>query len=189
MIRPDGEVLAELGIAHCCIEGLKAEIDSLRALVKDLIPNSEETEAPKTGEPVAWRVEYGPSDYGHTDSAERVARAKSQDAKVTPLYEAPPPAAIGVEGERFICIARDGQISVLVLEVEGPVRVIGTLAEATETIASQREPRRWELLRVSSPDAPVVDVAAIRRVVAFMDAAGNQGGLATSLRAAIGEAK
>ncbi len=63
--------------------------------------------------------------------------------------------------------------------------VEGTADKLADLYSGKKTP----LYEAPPPAAAGVDVAAIRRVVAFMDAAGNQGGLATSLRAAIGEAK
>ena len=143
---------------------------------------------PKTGEPVAWRVEYGPSDYGHTDSAERVARAKSQDAKVTPLYEAPPPAAIGVEGEQHFVAADVERCDVEALSVadadEDLHNYVGTADEARAAASRNNERgRNWAAYRLLPIDAPVVDLETVRRVIRDLGASGH----ANDLRAAIGD--
>ena len=146
---------------------------------------------PTATEPVAWRVDHGPDDWALTASGEVAARAKNRDAKVTPLYEAPPPAAIGVEGEQHFVIAdverRDVGAVCLADEDNDIHNYTGTRAEVEAAISEDDDrDRKWAAYRLLPLDAPTVDVAEVRAIASglvkehFCDAA-------SRLRAAIGD--
>lgn len=114
---------------------------------------------PKTGEPVAWRIESpGYATTFRASEAVAAQMAEQEKGKITPLYEAPPPAAIGVTDERCVVLEVDRLRTV---NVKGPDHLIGSRAQAEER-AKALHGTAYRLVPI---DAPVVDVAAIRKAL------------------------
>jgi len=110
---------------------------------------------PKTGEPVAWRwIGFGSPTVG----LRRPGDNWTGVTDITPLYEAPPPAAIGVTDERCVVLEVDRLRTV---NVKGPDHLIGSRAQAEER-AKALHGTAYRLVPI---DAPVVDVAAIRKAL------------------------
>lgn len=113
---------------------------------------------PKTGEPVAWRwIGFGSPTVG----LRRPGDNWTGVTDITPLYEAPPPAAIGVTDERCVVLEVDRLRTV---NVKGPDHLIGSRAQAEER-AKALHGTAYRLVPI---DAPVVDIAAIRKALATL---------------------
>lgn len=117
---------------------------------------------PKTGEPVAWKIKTS-RQIEAAVSEPYAMRLQREGAVVTPLYEAPPPVALGVEGEEF-AVRAVGEKDVCAFQWmnDHEVRDVGTRAETTQ-LARSMGPGAT-VVRVVPADAPVVDVAKIRDV-------------------------
>ena len=162
-------------------ERLKVELHTLRARVVEL----------QAGEPVAWVINYADGDKYPTRDREYVdvTLRGLPDATVTPLYAAPQPAApaYGVEGERFGCLVVNSPSMPFLRLLRGQTTRIGTRAEAQ---AAADNDDSASVVRVIPADAPVVDVAKIREVIADLGASYPRLFASESahlLRAAIGE--
>ena len=122
---------------------------------------------PKTGEPVAWLVRYpdraGANPCIDEETADSMVRGYG--CTKVPLYEAPPPAALGVTDERCVVLEVDRLRTV---NVKGPDHLIGSRAQAEER-AKALHGTAYRLVPI---DAPVVDIAAIRALAAKAEAGG-----------------
>lgn len=118
---------------------------------------------PKTGEPVAWLVRYpdraGANPCIDEETADSMVRGYG--CTKVPLYEAPPPAALGVTDERCVVLEVDRLRTV---NVKGPDHLIGSRAQAEER-AKALHGTAYRLVPI---DAPVVDIAAIRKALATL---------------------
>ena len=144
---------------------------------------------PKTGEPVAWR--YSSAKFPGTTPFFLTESRRQPGLVETPLYEAPPPAAIGVTDERFAVlksfddadiIAADGGASDHFLTVardprsdtdpafaDGNAspwfRSVGSLDECRRAMDRDGEEQPNSIVRIVPINAPTVDVAAIRKAL------------------------
>lgn len=110
------------------------------------------------GEPVAWRwIGFGSPTVG----LRRPGDNWTGVTDIAPLYEAPPPAAIGVTDERCVVLEVDRLRTV---NVKGPDHLIGSRAQAEER-AKALHGTAYRLVQI---DAPVVDIAAIRKALATL---------------------
>lgn len=150
------------------------------------------------GEPVAWLVRFlangteGITACVVEETADKLAGLYS--GTKTPLYAAPQPAApaYGVEGEgeQFMALSVGGSFVSVLNTGETMGKVVGTRAQIERSIAARSVPKDWRAIRVIPADAPVVDVAKIREVIADLGASYPRLFASESahlLRAAIGE--
>ena len=185
--RADLDDAAELrNAAEDRARTLRESLDAERRMREDAEARVKARDGAK---PVMWAVFQGDfvrTGFHDKSRTETVARDWS-NSTVEPLYrhppkpasEAPPPAAIGVEGERFVVLEIDRLRTV---NTKGPDHLIGTRAQAEER-AKALHGAAYRLVPI---DAKTVDVATIRLRARELDAS-DLPHVAASLLAAIGE--
>lgn len=152
-------------------EALTKERDEARARVKVLEGSAE---------PVAWAIGGERVLAVFTD---RLVAQRAWGGRAEPLYRHPPkpagePVAYGVEDERWAALSTKWDTFAI---VDGASREVGTREQAHKAATGFREP-----VRIIPADAPVVDVAAIRKAIEHLVDIHAYGAVGT-LRAAIGE--
>lgn len=133
------------------------------------------------GDPVAW--------LSRTPGVSKWLSFDKSALASIPLYEAPPPVALGVEGERF-AVLEHGRIRTV--NVAGPEHYVGTRVQAERRAAELVAAKGTgiEAVQLVPADAPTVDVAAIRRALDYTKALWTSAMVDKQLdaiRAAIGE--
>lgn len=120
------------------------------------------------GKPAVWAIVF--SDGMVNCYATELDARQSQSfgrGRLTPLYEAPPPAAIGVTDERFAVVGSDaphgGNWTVWIDENH----TVGSRADTRRAFERlyAAEGRTYSHVRLVDADAPTVNVAAIRKAL------------------------